>query len=1118
MGLRIIYGKSGTGKSEYIYKEINERIKNNEDNKIYIITPEQFSFTAEKNLMKGKKSIINAEVLTFKRMAYRVLSEVGGVINKNLSKCGKAMLIYSILQSQKKNLIYLNKNDENIDLSLRTITELKKHGISIEDLENEILNVKDYNLKIKLNDMILIYKKFEEKINNKYLDDTDLLANLEEKIEKSTIFNNSIIYIDEFSGFTKQELNIINKLLKLCELVTITFVIDDVNLNSNPNTDIFYPNKLTLSKILNLIEKNEKIELINLNVPYRFKNNELIFMENNLYNKKINIYKNKIKNINLFLAKNYYSEIEHVAKKIMYLVKNNNYRFNECAIITKNINQYSSLIKAIFSKYDIPVFIDENKDVNQNAIIKYFLSIFEVLNKNYSYESMFNYLKSGFVDIEEDEIFELENYCIKYDIKNNKWNNDFIYGINEKNKEKIEQLNILRKKIITPFNELKKKIIQEKNAKNIARQIYLFLIEQKIDERILCEINKLKSENNFELASEYNETLKIIIDILDQIVLIFDKDEMSIDKFYKIIKIGFKNSSFGKIPATQDVVIVGDINRSKTHSVKASFIIGINDGVFPSVNKNEGFFNDTDRDFLKGEGIELAKGTLENLYDENLNIYKAFTVSEENIFLSYVSSDNDGKSLRPSMLITKIKKIFPNLIEKNDILDNNEDSKKEIISEKQLYENLINKISNLNEKEFIKNKWNNILKYYYDRIEYKNKLIDNLNYINYSFLPDKIKLENIQKLYGKKIITSVSKLEKYRSCPFSYFLQYELRLKEKEEFKIQSLDTGSFMHDVIDKFFYNLNLDNKKINEIEDEYIEMIINKIIDEKLQNNKTYIFNAKEKYKLLVERLKRIIIKSLKYIINTLKYSEFEVLGTEVEFGDGKKYEPIKFKLKDGTDLEIIGKIDRIDIAKDENNNYVRIIDYKSSVKNIDFSNIYGGLQLQLITYLDAVCKLEDFIPAGVLYFNLLEQMIKSNKKLTEEEIEEKIRNNFKMKGLILADVKVAKMHDKTLDNSSYSRIIPAYIDKEGTLAPKKSSIATREQFELLQNYINKTIKEIAVEILSGNIELKPYYKNKKTPCEFCAYKNMCGFNSGICKNKYRFIQNYSKDEIFEKIKNE
>ncbi len=180
------------------------------------------------------------------------------------------------------------------------------------------------------------------------------------------------------------------------------------------------------------------------------------------------------------------------------------------------------------------------------------------------------------------------------------------------------------------------------------------------------------------------------------------------------------------------------------------------------------------------------------------------------------------------------------------------------------------------------------------------------------------------------------------------------------------------MHDVIDKFFYNLNLDNKKINEIEDEYIEMIVNKIIDEKLQNNKTYIFNAKEKYKLLVERLKRIIIKSLKYIINTLKYSEFEVLGTEVEFGDGKKYEPIKFKLKDGTDLEIIGKIDRIDIAKDESNNYVRIIDYKSSVKNIDFSNIYGGLQLQLITYLDAVCKLEDFIPAGV--FELLDNSSK------------------------------------------------------------------------------------------------------------------------------------------------
>ena len=1149
MGLRIIYGKSGSGKSEYIFKEINEKIKNNEKSKIYIITPEQFSFTAEKKLMEGKKSVINAEVLTFNRMAYRVFNEVGGVINTSLSKCGKSMLIYSILQSQKNKLILLNKNDENVDLGLRTITEFKKHGVKVENLKDEVSKIEDKNLKIKLNDMILIYEKFQEKIKNQYIDETDLLAILAENIDKINLFNNCIFYIDEFAGFTKQELEIIKKLLKIAKKVTINFAIDNLDLNSNPSTDIFYPNKLTLSKILNLLEKDEKIETLNLDKLYRFENDELIHLENNLYNKKINIYNKDVKNINLFFAKNAYSEIENIAKKIINLIKINKYRFNEITIITKNIDSYSSLIKAVFRKYDIPVFIDEKKDLNQNAIIKYFLSIFEIFIKNYSYESMFNYIKSGFLNLDENDIFKLEKYCIKYEIKNDKWKNDFIFGINENNKDEINYLNEIRKKIINPLINLRKNLYENKNSLNISKQIYLFLINQEIDKKILSEINKLKKENNFELALEYENTLEIINQVLDQIVLIFNIEEITIDKFYKILKIGLKNSSLGKIPANQDVVIVGDTDRSRTHSVKANFIIGLNDGIFPSINKNEGFFNDSDRAFLKENGLEIAKGTLENLYDENYNIYRAFTSQKEKLFLSYISSDKDGKSQRPSILISKIKKMFPNLKEESDILENENFN---LICENQLYENLINNIdkiyeenndekilnkkinieniiNNKNSEENnkniflqenklnnnLKNNWKIILKYFLENNKYKNKLIDNLKYINYSGLPEKIKIENIEKLYGNKLITSVSKLEKYSSCPYSYFLQYELKLKEREELKIQNMDTGSLMHEVIDEFFSYLNYDKKNIKDLDDEYIKNILEKIINEKLKNNKNYIFNAKEKYKILIKRLKRIIFKSLKYIIDTLIKSEFNIAGTEVEFGDGKKYKPIEINLDNGKTLEIIGKIDRIDIAKDEKNNYVRIIDYKSSVRNINYSDIYAGLQLQLITYLDAVCKIEDFIPAGVLYFNLLEQMIKSNKKLSEEEIEEKIKNIFKMKGLILADVKVAKMHDKTLGNSTYSKIVPVYVDKTGNLSPKRSSIATEEQFKYLQKYIDKTIKEISKEIFNGNIELKPYYKNKKTPCEYCSYKNMCGFNSGICKTNYNFIEDLSKEDFFEKI---
>ena len=1062
MGLRIIYGRSGTGKSEYIFDEIKNKIKQNSKIKKYIITPEQFSFTAEKKLMENMGSVIGAEVVTFNRMAYRVLQEVGGNINTGLTKCGKAMLIYSILQNEKNDLIFLNKSDENIDIAMRTITEFKKHGIIVSDLLQEKNNIEDKVLKNKLNDLIIIYNKFNEKIENKYIDETDLLTKLAENIDKTNMFKDCDFYIDEFSGFTEQEYLIIKKLIEIGNQVTITFCVDNLDLKTDPNVDVFYPNKITLSKILKIYNNNEKIELVNLNYFYRFKNNELKILEDNLYNKNINKYENKIENINLFLAKNQYSEIENIAKEINKLIKHDNYRYKDISIITKNIDGYSSLIRAIFSKYNIPVFIDEKRDLNQNIIIQYFLSILEILIKNYSYESIFNYIKIGFLEYDKNDIFKFEKYCIKYGIKNNKFKNDFIYGINEKNKEEIAYLNDMRKKIINPLVELKNKINENRIVENIAKEIFLFLKENDFEESLNKKIINLKNNNLLDLSKEYEESYKIILNILDEIVLIFHNEKMSIEKFYNLIKIGLKNSGLGKIPAMQDQVIVGDTDRSRSHKVKAIFIIGLNDGEFPNINKNEGFINDDDRKLLKSNGIELAKSTLENLYDDNFNIYKAFTTAEEKLFLSYASSDNEGKTLRPSILISKIKKIFPKLLERSYVL---------------LYE-------------------------------------ENLNENNVRTIKNTICKENIQKLYGNVISTSVSRLEKYKSCPYSYFLQYILKIKEREEFKIQNIETGTFMHDIIDTFFNKIKDSGIELRSILDEEIESIVNNIIDGKLNENKNYIFKATAKYRFLVIRLKRIILKAIKYIVESLVKSDFNLLGTEIEFDEKGKYKPIILSLDDGKKIEITGKIDRIDIGKLDNKKYVRIIDYKSSVKGIDYGNIYGGLQLQLITYMDAVCNVDDFLPAGVLYFSLLEQMINSDKKISEEEIEDKIRNNFKMKGLVLADINIAKMHDRSL-NLGGSKIVPVYIDKSGNLSNKKSSIATEEEFNKLQKYINKTIKEIGKEIFNGNVEIKPYYKNKKTPCEYCSYKTMCGFSAGICKNEYRYINNLSKEEILEKI---
>ena len=429
-------------------------------------------------------------------------------------------------------------------------------------------------------------------------------------------------------------------------------------------------------------------------------------------------------------------------------------------------------------------------------------------------------------------------------------------------------------------------------------------------------------------------------------------------------------------------------------------------------------------------------------------------------------------------------------------------------------------LANINEKydkEQIEEKWLNLIDYYKSIPEWKEKIQVAMKGLSFDNNPDNISKENIEKLYGKTLRTSVSRLEQYRTCPFSFYLKYGLNVKEKRTLKIESIDTGTFMHEIIDQFFREVRVNNIKLEEINQEKIESIIDEIINAKLEMPKNYIFTSTPKYRVLIKRLRKLLVKSMKYIIQTLTLSDFELLGTEVEFKEGKHFPPMEFTLEDGKKIEVTGKIDRIDIAKDEQNKYLRIIDYKSSVKNIDLNEVAAGIQLQLLTYIDAITKRKDEISAGVLYFNLIDSIVKADKNLTDDEIEERIKKQYKMQGYILADIKVAKMMDKTLEKGA-SNIIPAYIDSNQELSKTRSNILTREQFETLQKYVNYTIKQIGKEIYEGEIKINPYYsmKKKKTPCEYCSYNEICQFDSNNKNNTYRFIQNLEKQIVLEKIK--
>lgn len=1126
MSLQLIYGRSGTGKTSYIFNEISQLISDGK--KKYIITPEQFSFTAEKELLKSIKktnnssAVIEAEVLTFNRMAHRVAQEVGGTIKTPLSNSGKSMLIYSILSNKKNELKFLGKSDNNVNLILTQLTELKKHGVGLQELEELISEVEEKNkyLQEKLKDIYAVYNKYNEKIQEKYIDENDSLTILANQLEYTNMFDGCEVYIDEFVGFTKQEYLIIEKLMKSADKITVTICTDNLDIYTNPDTDIFYTNKQTANRILNIARNNNVNidESIELKENKRFKTEELKHLEKNIYNIPYKNYNDQVIDISLFLANNQYSEIEHVAKEIIKLARDCNYRYRDISIITQNIDTYSNLCKAIFNKYNIPIYIDEKSDLNQNILVQYIIALLDIFAKNWTCETVFNLLKTGLTKLCTDDIYLLEKYAIKWNIRGNKWYKEDwnFYDEDEYGIDTIKKINELKNEVVQPILKLKNNLSGTKTAKQISENIYNYLLENKIDKIIEQKVKELNKIGELNIATEYETSWKIIMQVLDEITMIFGEDTVSFENYIQVLKTGFANSDLGTIPIAQDQVIIGDVDRSRNHKVKAVFIIGLNDGSFPAVNKAEGFLNDSDREIVKQYGIELAKGTMEKIYDDNFNVYKAFTSPEEKLFLSYASSDSNGKSLRKSVVVSKLKKMFPELKETSDIIDR----KSEISIKNSTFDELLVNLRKFKDGEDIDSIWFNVYNVFENDSEMAEKLRTAIKALDYTNSIEKITEENITRMYGNTIKTSVSKLEQYRTCPFSYYLKYGLKINDKDQSKVEAVDTGSFMHDVIDSFFTELDEKDIDIKQIDDLQIEKIVYEIIEKKLKLNRNYIFGTTAKYRNLVNRLKKVILTSVKYIVQTLTQSDFEVSGHEVEFGRDGKYKAITLSTDSGKKVEITGKIDRIDIAKNPDGTYVRIIDYKSSLKNIELNKVMAGLQIQLLTYLNETCKVEDFLPAGVLYFNLADSNIKSNKNMTDEEIENEIKKEFKMNGLILADVNVIKMMDKKIEEVGTSNIIPASIKKDGTISESKTKGITAEQFNNLQKYMDKIIKQISDEILSGNINAKPYYNMKaqksKTPCEYCKYKSICRFDVNNKGNEYNYIDNLNKDAVMEKIK--
>lgn len=1098
--MKLVLGRAGFGKSYYCMNEIKESLENEYDGSIIYIVPEQFSLTAEYDISEviGRGGILEVQVLSFKRLCHRIYNEFG-YKSAAISKSAKAMLVYSVMKDLEKELILLKGVDKKIGLVTTVsdyISEFKRYNVTPEMLLN--VNTKNERLTNKLKELAYIYAEYEKRIDGRFIDSDDDLKIVMNYLEKSKLVTGAKIWIDGFDGFTPQELEVI-KVLNKCADVTIAISYDD------NNSELFLLNQRTISKL----KRFANVEEIYLDEPKRFMNDELIHLEKNFNTFPPEKSTEDTKNIDVSIMPNLHMEVERIACDILKKVRDEGYRYDNIMIASRNIENYESIFKMIFERYNIPYFLDVKTELSVQPLISLILSLLDICSRNFQTEHIITYLKTGLSNVDDiNDIDKLENYVLKYGIKGNRWIDEWKYDIDEVN----EKINAIRSQVITPIVNFKEKLAGKKTVADLSKSIYEFLIEINVESNIQKLLDKIKENDDatsseIMLANAQIQVWNIFVKLLDELVDVMGEERVSFDKFQSIIKQGVLSQQIGLIPTSKDEVIIGDIARSRNSHISILYIVGVNDGLFPMQYTNEGFINDAERNLLLDNDLEIAKDTKMLLLEENFNIYKTLTVPKKELHISYPITDEEGTTLRPSSVINEIKNIFPNVKENNYL--NKELSWDDLINtKKSTFVHLAYEARRDKEKEVIDDRWKTTYKWYE---KYNPEFITLISSgLNFNNNVSKLARNTASSLYGTVMKSSVSKMETYASCPFKFYLQYGLNVKERKTYKLETPDVGIFMHDILDKFSRHLEAHNIKWREIEREELEAIASQIVDNTLTERKYNIFTSNNRLKFLSVKLKRIVKRVLWIITLHIKNSEFDIAGSEVTFGENEKYPPIEISLDEGNKLVLNGKIDRMDIAKTEEGKYIRIIDYKSSSKAIELSKVYYGLQLQLITYLDVVSE-EDLIPGGALYLKLDDPIVRSKKKLTPEEVEEEIREKLKMNGIILSDVRLVKAMDTEMVKESKN--LNLSIKKDGTYS--RMPTATIEELKRLCKHTKAILKKFADEIMDGNVEIKPSRLKKETPCDYCDYKAICNFDKEL-GNRFKAINTMKDEEVFEQTK--
>lgn len=1151
MSINFYAGRSGTGKSRAMYTEIiNKCIEQPEGPPILLLVPEQMTFQTDRELLlMAGRGLTRVRVLSFTRLAYQLLQVEGGLTKTLISKTGIHALLRKIA-AEHSNQLELYKNSITsrgfIEQLERMLTECKRYDLSCETMQKtydqlqaaDELSASERKLKAKLHDFLIIQAAMEESLAGVHVEEEDLLNLASQKIADGAAAHYDV-YVDGFHSFTPVERNIIENLVQTTNL-SIALIINNVPSLKEQlyPLNTFYEPEKTMQQMMIYAEEAEISYLIK---PFlqtkRFSTEALEHLESSLGSFPAAA-KKTAEGVEVWEAVKLRTEVEHAARQIHHLVQQEKYRYQDIAVMTRDVEKYKDLIGTIFPLENIPYFTDSKRSAEDHPLTEFVKSGLEVVEKNWPYEAMFRLIKTEFLFSEDrkkerETADQLENYVLAYGIRGKRWYAEeaWHYRLDkEKNSseeaaQQEDRLEQMRLQLTKPILKLQEELKQAVYIKDYAKALYMFLETANIPEKLAQMSEDAVNNDRLKEAMEHEQMWKEVIQLLDEIVEVSGEEKVSLSIFRDMIESGLESMKFSIIPPALDQVVVADAETSRLSNVKVLFLLGLNDGVFPRKPDEEGFLSEEERKLLTDNGMNLAPGAEDQLFGEDFLFYRAVSLPKEKLYLSFSLQDAEGKTLQPSLFIGSVTDRIKGISARTKFEAPHEHASEQeqdfVTNKSRTLSYLTVQLQQWKNGYEIHPLWWEVYDWFAVRADNRRftMLISSLFYKNN---PSALKKKTAQKLYGRKLQASVSRFEQFNACPFSQFAKYGLKLKNRAVFKLAAPDIGLLFHDALKNVSTKIHEDTKDIRKLSRQEVIRYSDEVVEMIAPQIQRDIFQSSDRYKYILHKLKNVVSQAAVMMAEQAKKSDFIPAGWELGFGSGEELPPLSFQLEDGTTVEVAGRIDRVDKAETNSGVYLRIVDYKSSDRDIKLEDVYYGLAMQMLIYLDVVLNFSsewinaEADAAGVLYFHVHNPMLKLEKRMSLTQIEEEIFKQFKMKGLLSANEDVIAATDHTLESGS-SDVAPIHVKKDGTHGAR-SKVLLPEDYEMLRHFVRRQMKMFAEKIVEGDIALSPYRKKQHVPCTFCSYRSFCQFDQSLETNQYRNLPSKSPEEVMLQLKQE